>query len=199
MRCKKVMIGCIVLLVFCIWGYFVYRVNAEYPNPKHKAYEAGDVTQYKGLNLTVGSAEVYSYGEFVNAYPQVKSAYDKFGEQGGALRNDMMKYNIVVAHATLENPSDRTIDLGKERVTSWKLEVENESNGCSQFEFDVLNPTYSTTVKAHEKQDVIFVFSLLDEFLTLEELKCEDVKIVFSYYPTKSYMLFKAADRGDKS
>lgn len=188
MRYKKIIIG-IAVTVFLICSVFmIYNVNSVFPNTDDKAYITGDETRYRGLKLTVGEIGVYTREEFIKKYPAGAGNYGPISEYTEG-------HNYVVANITLENDTDETISIGKfGTVTLWQIEADLNGNGISYGKFMVLNPTYSVSFPSGTKQELILPFVIAEEWNTYEELKQSDIKIIYSFYPTKSYILYEGEE-----
>lgn len=61
--------------------------------------------------------------------------------------------------------------------------------------FLALNPDYSSSIPAGEKMELKIAYCILNEYMTLEEIQNTDIKIVYSYYPTKNYFFYPAEER----
>lgn len=184
MRYKKIIIGTVALLFLAVSVFMIYNVNSVFPNTEDKAYRTGDETRYRGLKLTVGEIEVYTEEEAVEKYPAIKDTQ--------LYETDKGKFNYVIANITLENDTDDVITFGKfGSVGQWCIEAGLEGNGMSYFDFLALNPTYHKSFSVGDKQDIILPFTLSKKWITYEELKKEDIKIIYSFYPEKIYILYE--------
>lgn len=191
MRFRKIVFVLVLTVILIFWGHGVYRINHAYPNPENKEYKEGEVTSYKGLQMKVGALEVYSPQQLEEAYPDIKAYYDEKPEE----REYAQANTWFVVQVVLENTSEEDITMYYSSVNYWTVEVGTVGNGSSMEEFMVLNPQYSNTVRAGEKMEVLVPYNIGKEYITMEEIEDEDIKIVFSYYPTKSYMLYKSDER----
>ena len=173
---KKIIIGAAVLIFFAFSVFMIYNVNSVFPNAEDKAYRTGDEIRYRGLKLTVGEIEVWTQEEFQEKYHAIQ-------------KNDS-DCNYVIAKITLENDTDKIIKFGKfGSVTHWVIETGINGNGMDQLLFIELNPSYATSFSSGQKQELILPFYLSEEQITYYELMQEDKKIIYSFYPTKAYIL----------
>lgn len=185
---KKIVIGVVILAALLCSAFMIYNVNSVYPGAVDKPYRTGDETRYRGLKLTVGEIEVYTKEEFEEKYPDVKNISSEFQNSSAC--------NYVTAKIILENDTDETIKFGKfGAVTGWVVEAAVHGNGMAYMEFLTLNPSYSTSFSGGQRQELILPFSFSEEWITYDELKQEDIKIIFSFYPTKSYILYEGKSK----
>ena len=140
------------------------------------------------MKLTVGDVEIYTTKEFIEKYPNVQSEFDFLGDN----YLDSLNYSYVIANITVENDTENIIKSGKiDRITSWVIETDMKGNGMDMFSFMALNPDSDGSFAAGEKQELKLPFYVSEEWTEYEKIKKEDIKIVFSYYPTKSYILYE--------
>ena len=186
---KKIIIGIAALELLSCSAYMIYNVNSVFPNADSKAYRTGDVTRYRGLKLTVGEVGIYTQEELEEKYPDVKNIDSSFQYDGNG--------NYVIANITLENDTDETVELGKlGSVTGWVIETDMYGNGMSYFTFLELNPSYGgQSFSKGQKQELILPFHLGEEWITYDKLTQEDIKIIYSFYPTKAYILHEGKSK----
>lgn len=188
MRCKKIIIGTAAVIFLVVSVFMIYNVNSVFPNTEDEAYRTGDETRYRGLKLTVGEIGVYTEEDAVEKYPAIEDAQFYEGTDKG-------RYNYVIAKIVLENDTDETVTFGKfGSVGDWAIEAGLNGNGMDMFIFLALNPTYHKSFLSGDKQELILPFGISKEWITYEELKKEDIKIIYSFYPKKIYILYE----GDK-
>lgn len=162
----------------------IYQVNQTYPNPQHEVIRPGEIAKYKGLVLYAGNIEVYETGEVKTVYTDVDE--ELFEEDA---------YWVII-NVELENQTEEEIKLTKERLTDWRLEAGVHMNGISAGAFMQLNPDFHSDWKAGEKQSVKLPFSIWKKSLeqTGQVMKETDIMLVYSYYPTKNYILYEAKE-----
>ena len=183
MHYKKTIIIAVVLIFFVFSAFMIYNVNTAYPGAEEKAYRVGDVTRYKGLKLTVGNVEIYKEEELTEKYPETKSELDN--------DNSSIRCNYIVANITFENDTNETITFGKlDYVAYWVIETDMSGNGASLL-FTKLNPDYKKSFSVGEVQKLKIIYSIPEDWTSYEKLQQVDKKIVFSYYPTKSNILYE--------
>lgn len=188
MRYKKIIIGIAVTAFLICSGFMIYNVNSVFPNTDDKEYMTGDETRYKGLKLTVGETGVYTREEFIKKYPAGAENY-------GPIPEYTEEHNYVVAEIILENDTDETVSIGKfSTVTFWQIEADFNGNGMDYGKFMVLNPTYSLSFQSGTKQELILPFMIPEEWISYEKLKQSDIKIIYSFYPTKCYILYEGEE-----
>lgn len=195
MRYRKWVILIVCLLLFGVWAYFVYDVNERFSNPENRIVEQGQTASYKGLTIAPGEVEILSYQEMVERYPDFDSTYDEMGEEAEETIHEMAHYHYILVHLSIENPTDEKISFGKESITLWPIEVGVQGNGMDPFMLMYFNPGYDGSFTAHEKMDMILPYTIYTEYLTLEEIKKEDIRVVYSYYPTKNYIFYEGGER----
>lgn len=187
-RYRKIIIGIGAFILLVCSVLKIYDINKTFPNTEDKAYRTGEETRYKGLKLTVGDVEIYTTKEFIEKYPNVQSEFDFLGDN----YLDSLNYSYVIANITVENDTENIIKSGKiDRITSWVIETDMKGNGMDMFSFMALNPDSDGSFAAGEKQELKLPFYVSEEWTEYEKIKKEDIKIVFSYYPTKSYILYE--------
>ena len=187
-RYKKIIIGIIVLALFSCSVFMIYNVNSVFPNTDEKIYRTGDETRYRGLKLTVGEMNIYTEDEFAEKYPDTKDINEMFNYENAK--------NYVVVNITLENDTDENIQFGKfGSVTGWVVETCMNANGIDNFVFSVLNPSYSRLILSGAKKEIILPFEIPEEWATYDELRESDKKIIYSLYPTKSYILLEGEEK----
>lgn len=194
-----------ILIVFCllvlgsaggVWGYMVYMVNQNFPAAENIAITEGEEGRYKGLRLTAGEMEIYDYEEAVSKYPALISSYDSMETEGTAVLEDMKNYYYVFVHMNIRNTMNQTLDFGKESILYWPIEVGSVISNCmDMFQFTQLNPMYSRSFDENEELDMVLPYAIYKEYISLEDLKQSEIKIVYSYYPTKNYMLYQEAEK----
>ena len=59
----------------------------------------------------------------------------------------------------------------------------------------MLNPEYTGSFEAGAELEVKLVYPIADRYLSWEKLNNSDIKIIYSYYPTKNYILYEAKRR----
>lgn len=192
-RSKKLIMILMILLIFGIWVYMVYDVNHRFPNPVNIACEPGETAGYKGVTLTAGEIEIFSYDEALEHYPSLADAYKSLGTDSTDSSENARNYSYVLVHVCLENTTDNTISFGKESIILWTMEAGTHQNGTDFFQFTILNPEYRGSVAAHETIDLILPYGMSLNYMSLEELKSSDIRIVYSYYPTKNYLYYQSA------
>ena len=183
----------VLLVAFAgIWGYLVYQVNANYPAAKNIAITEGEEGRYKGLRITPEGLEICSYEEAVDKYPELVSSYSSLDDEGTSLTGEMDLYNYVFVHIKICNTMDTKLSMGKESILYWPIEVNGiESNCMDMFQFTQMNPSYSRTFEGGKELELILPYAIYSEYVSLEELKKSELKIVYSYYPTKNNILYK--------
>lgn len=185
---KKIITGIVVFMLLICSAYMIYNVNSVFPKADSKAYRTGDETRYRGLKLTVGEVEIYTQEELEEKYPAIKNINPEFKNVG--------VNNYVIANITLENDTDETIELGKfGSVTSWVIETVLYGNGINYFTFLELNPSYSTSFSTGQKQELILPFCVGEGWATYDELMQGNIKIIYSFYPTKVYILYEGKSK----
>lgn len=185
---KKIIIGIVSLVLLACSAYMIYNVNSVFPNADCKAYVTGDETRYRGLKLTVGDIEIYTQEELEEKYPAVKNINPEFENVGAG--------NYIIANITLENDTDETVQLGKlGSVTGWAVEKDMYGNGISYFTFLELNPSYGTSFSSGQKKELILPFRIGEEWVAYDELIQGDIKIIYSFYPTKAYILYEGKSK----
>ena len=189
---KKIIMIVLLVAFAGIWGYLVYQVNANYPAAKNIAITEGEEGRYKGLRITPEGLEICSYEEAVDKYPELVSSYSSLDDEGTSLTGEMDLYNYVFVHIKIRNTMDTKLSMGKESILYWPIEVNGiESNCMDMFQFTQMNPSYSRTFEAGKEIELILPYAIYKEHVSLEELKKSELKIVYSYYPTKNYILYK--------
>ena len=185
MRYKKIIAGVVILILFICSVFMIYNINSVFPNSDDKVFRTGDVTRYRGLKLTFGEIGVYTKDEMIEKYPAAANNYFPVSD-------DTDDNNYVIAIITLENDTEETISFGKfGSVTGWAAEAGLNSNGSDYNKFIVLNTTYSSTFLSGAKQEIILPFAFPKYWITYDELKKEDIKIIYSFYPSKCFVLYE--------
>lgn len=185
---KKIIIAVTALIFFIVSGFMIYNVNTDYPNAEEKAFKVGEVTRYKGLKLTVGELEIYTEKELIEKYEDTNIA-----EQIIKGNLDAAESTYIIANVTLENDTDETITFGKlDSLGYWIIEVGMTSNGTLNFQY-VINPNWDSlkSYSVGEVQNVKLLYCLTKNKISYDQIKQSDVKIIFSYYPTKNYLLYE--------
>lgn len=184
MRYKKIIIVVVVLVFFLVSIFMIYNINTVFPSAVEKAYRVGDTTRYKGLKLTVGDVEIYTEEEIMEKYPDIQSGLEK-----ERYVNDKSTY--IIANFTLENDTDEAVSFGKlDHILYWVIETNMDRNGASPLFFQ-LNPEFDSSFSSGEVQEIKLLYQISEVWTSYEEIIHSDKKIVFSYYPTKSYLLYK--------
>ena len=191
-------LGIVGIVLICVWGSMTYRINKAYPNPENIPVKLGERTKFHGAFLTGESAEVLSPEEMLENYPQLTDTYEIMGEEiSKEMLQDFQQYNYMLVKVKLVNGTDCDINFGKNGdALYWIFEEGRESNAQEMFLFQTLNPEYSGSgIKANSEQEVILVSSIMKMYQSLEELKKQEIKVVYSYYPTKNYISILPEER----
>lgn len=171
------------IILILVWGYFVWDVNVRYPNPEEKIIRPGETGLYKGLNFQAGNINIYTKSEFEKLY-DFSSGEDEDG-------------TYIVAEAVFENKTEETIVLSEDQPLYWPVEVGYQRGSNIEYgSFQALNRNYSgnTVLKPGEKMEVSLTFYIHQSALAYDEIKREDIRIVYSYYPTKNYILLNGQE-----
>lgn len=186
MRYKKMLAVILPLIcIACIAA--IYNVNYVYPMPKDIFYTEGETAVYKGLDITIGELELYQNEQVQTVYPEIYSGFDSSGKDTDT--------NIIIANIKIKNTTDRKISLGKESITIWPVEAGYVGNGIDLSCFMMLNPEYTGSFEAGTELEVKLVYPIADRYLSWEKLNNSDIKVIYSYYPTKNYILYEAKRR----
>lgn len=189
---KKIAVIIFLVIIAGIWGYMVYQINANYPASKNIAITEGEEGRYKGLRIIPEDLEICSYQEAIDKYPDLFSSYSSLDEEGTSLTGEMDLYNYVFVHIKIRNTMNTELSMGKESILYWPIEVNGtESNCMDMFQFTQMNPFYSKTFEGGKELELILPYAIYSEYVSLEELKKSELKIVYSYYPTKNYILYE--------
>ena len=186
MFCKKNMGLFFLCVLFIVWAYFTYDVNRRFPSPENVSTQPGETTSFKGIKLTSGDMEIYDYEGLINQYPQVETAYYIMDEER-KLAEDAYHFIIPV---TIENSTENPWSIGKEGILSWVMETGTTNNGMDFFSFEELNPDYDGNLEPGESQEIRLTFSIIKDYMTMEEAIKWDKKIIYSYYPSKNYLYY---------
>ncbi|MCI8365890.1 MAG: hypothetical protein HFG34_13240 [Eubacterium sp.] len=177
---KKYTILILAVPVFLIWGYLVWDINDRYPNPEEKILLAGEQARYQGILLTAGDIKIYSSAEFDALY-DYSSGDEKIG-------------TYIVIQAELKNDTEETIILSENQPLYWIAEVGYRcSNAVNIDTFQILNKDYTGMVliepgEVFKVELPYFIYSINASY---DVIKKQDIRVVYSYYPTKNYILSK--------
>ena len=183
------------LVLFSIWGYYTWEINAMYPNPENIPVQQGETFTYKGASITATDMQVYQFDELMTAYPDLSNAYDIMGEEGYTQKESAKENNYFTATLNVENNSNEVVTFSKESILYWVIEIGVERNSADFFYFQTLNPSYTSKLQPGEHEEVILCYGILKDYLSFTDIKNSDIKLVYSYYPTKNYVLRKANDK----
>jgi hypothetical protein len=166
------------ILIFGVWGYFVHDINTRYPNAKEQELRNGKQGMYKGLVLSAKNIEVYTKEAFE----------DKFNYTGG--KSDEGTY--VLAYLSLTNDTKETIVLENDQPLYWIAEVgEKTSNACDYDAFQKLNGSYDVLIDEGETLNIRLPYYFMNQMIDYKDVIEEQIRIVYSYYPTKNYMIME--------
>lgn len=182
-RYKKLAGIILVVILFLIWGYFVWDMNVRYPNPEEKVLRPGEQALYQGLTLYAGDIEVYTREEFEELYE-----YSSGSDENGT---------YIVAEAVLENNTEETIALSENQPLYWVVEVGYKCHNASEYvSFQILNKEYSsiTVLKPGDVMELKIPYYINPIAATYDVIRKEDIRIVYSYYPTKNYILLNGQE-----
>lgn len=182
---KRIILALTVLILTMVCGYMIYRINIMYPSPENVAYQPGDTAKYKGMFMHMGEIELYDSEEAAKTYPELADL----------IRGETEQKNWFIVNLELENSTEQKISFGKESIAMCVIEVGLESNGIGFQEFMALNPDYKSSLEPGESMQVKLPYSIWEKYISPEEVENTDIKLVYSYYPTKNYILYSAEER----
>lgn len=186
---KKILAVIISLVLIGVLGYYIYDINAMYPNPKNIAVRQGQSFNYKGATVETTDMQVYGFEELIKEYPELETAYDVMGEEGEKQKKSAKDYNYFCVEMNVRNNQSQTINFVKEGITNWVMEISTYANGMDYFYFQTLNKNYKRILEPGEMEQVFLCYGILDGYVSLQQMKADDIKLVYSYYPTKNYVL----------
>lgn len=177
-RYKRIILIVLIALLFGLWGYLVYDMNVRYPNPEEKILRNGEQTLYKGLTLTAGDISVYSRKE-------LEERYDYAGVES-------TDGTYILAEVTLENNTEDKIFLSGDQPLYWVAEIgylccNGINMGLSQF----FKTDYNIMLNPGESTELILPYYIFNINGTYDQIKKEEIRIVYSYYPTKNYIVLE--------
>lgn len=192
MSYKKIIIAVPILIFFAVSVFMIYNVNSVYPNAEEKAYREGDVTRYKGLKMTVGEVEIYTEDELIEEYADI-DINGKLTTEGYIVEGEhISEGTYIIVNITLENDTDETITFGKlDDIYYWITEVGMTANSTFLRLFFEINPVIYSSFSAGDVQEMKLLYRMDERNISYEQLKQNDIKVVFSYYPTKEYLLYE--------
>jgi hypothetical protein len=193
-RYRRIILSVVLIVIIGVWGYFTYNINKSYPNPKNISVRQGEEFKYKGADITVDEMNVYTFDELIKKYPELQTAYDVMGEDGENQKKEAKKFNYFVSIMNVKNNQSKTINFGKESIPNWVMEISPYANGMDFFYFQTLNEGYTKVLDSGEMEQVILCYGILDEYVSIEKMRSSDIKLVYSYYPTKNYVLRKGGE-----
>jgi hypothetical protein len=186
MRYKKIIIFIIILLWIAGSAAQIWRINSLYPNPEEKPAVKGESVLYKGLTLTAGDVEVYTWEELQEVYPDWQGGFFIQDEE-----STLEQYNYIIFNITLTNETEEKISFGKEGTDMWVMESGLVHNGSDYFAYMSLNPHIMGQFEPGDTETLKLPYSILREYKSIDELKSDGIKLVYSYYPTKNYILYQ--------
>lgn len=185
--CYKKMLVVILPFICIACIAMIYNVNRVYPMPKDIFYTEGETAVYKGLDISIGEIELYQNEQVQTVYPEIYSGFDSSGKDTDT--------NIIIANIKIKNTTDRKISLRKEGIVTWPVEAAYVGNDVDLSCFMMLNPEYTGSFEAGAELEVKLVYPIADRYLSWEKLNNSDIKVIYSYYPTKNYILYEAKRR----
>lgn len=172
---KKMAVILVGIILAGIWLFLTIDINRRYPNPEEKQLKAAEKGYYKGMELEVGEIELYTKEEYENRYGVAAS----MTEPG----------TYITVNLTLKNNTDQAVLLDKEGPVMWLLEVGNlYHNSCIYQDFISLNGENRGIMEAHSSWELTLPYFVYSESVLYDRLKKEEIRIVYSYYPTKNYI-----------
>lgn len=186
----KKYIGVVILLaVIGLWAYLVMDVNRRYPKPENIRVQSGETISYQGIKVIPGEMEIYDYQSLIRQYPRMKA-------MGRSVDEELISHDecYFIVPITIENIMESRWESTGTSLVSWVIETGSTANGMDYFAFKEMNPEYDGILEPGESQKISLIFSIIGDYITMDQALQWDKKIVFSYYPNKNFLYYQGQD-----
>ena len=187
------------ILLFVASFVQIYALNKNFANPENIPLEKSETSFYKGLKITPTDLCIYTWDELNEKYPAWAECYifqntfesieDESEDKGGK------DINFILCKVEVENDTEYEIELVKDKFLYWIIEAGYVVNGMDPMTYEALNDEETCRFNPGDVKTVYLPYQIWKEDLPTDELKKTDIKIVYSYYPTKNYLFFKSDGR----
>ncbi len=186
MSCKKYIRWVILFAVLCVWGSLVMDVNYRYPKSENICVQPEETFSYQGIKVIPGELGIYDYGSLIRQYPRIETMERSVDEELTA--HDECYFVVPI---TIENNTGSRWESIGTSLVSWVIETGSTSNGMDYYAFKEMNPEYDGILEPGESQRINLIFSIIGNYITMDQAFQWDKKIVFSYYPYKKFLFYQ--------
>ncbi len=188
---SKIIIAIGVICVVTIIGLMIYNINTKYPNREVKPVYLGESNDIDNLEVRLKEINVYNSDELLNVL-QSMLIPDEYNQ---IMLNNLSNYNCVMVELEVTNNLEENISFNAmEKFCKYTLEVRDYYNNGDNVLFKSVNSNYDGVIETNTIESIKVPILIHNSYISFEEIKSEEIRLVYSYYPEKCYFVNKDLD-----